>query len=97
MTRCKPDVVSVKFKNPDPGVQRVVQILERGERTVPYWWFINRFPQRYRNARFAYKYVAWAMSALAAVFVASDLVDQDSGVGTVADRCFADVPPVGHR
>jgi hypothetical protein len=71
MTRCKPDVVSVKFKNPDPGVQRVVQILERGERTVPYWWFINRFPQRYRNARFAYKYVAWAMSGLAAVFVAS--------------------------
>ena len=50
MSRCKPDVVSVKFKNPDPGVQRVVEILELGERTILYWHLIRSLPERYKNS-----------------------------------------------
>jgi hypothetical protein len=63
--------VPVDFKNPDPGVQRIVELLEFGERTVPYWYFVVHFPERYRNERFAYKYVSWALLGLAAFFATS--------------------------
>jgi hypothetical protein len=65
----EPDVVSVKFKNPDPGVQRLVEILEIGERTVPYWWLSRS--ERLGNERLAYRYVAWTIVVLAAIFVTS--------------------------
>ena len=71
MPRCKPDVVSVKFKNPDPGVQRIVEILKLGKRTVLYGLLIRHLPQRYKNERLAYKYVGSAMLCLAALFVTS--------------------------
>ena len=71
MSRCKPTVVSIKFRNPDPGVQQLVQILELGERTVPYWLLIRFFPGRFENALFAYKYVGAFLLGLAGLFITS--------------------------
>jgi hypothetical protein len=44
MSRCKPEVVPDDFKNDDPGVQRIVDFLKLGEKTMLYWHLTRRLP-----------------------------------------------------
>jgi alpha/beta hydrolase family protein len=60
-----------------PGVQRIVELLERGERTVPYWHLVKRFPNRFANPGFAYKYAtAWLL--ILATYLSTSALWNDS-------------------
>jgi hypothetical protein len=67
----KPEGVDVDWRNPDPGVQKLVEILERAERSVLYWHLVKLFPERFRNASFAYWYAAGWIAALLPILAVS--------------------------
>jgi hypothetical protein len=64
MSQPEPKPVGLDFKNPDPGVQRIVEFLELGERTVLYTYLVKF--RRFANPRFAYTYALAALLILVA-------------------------------
>lgn len=80
-----PPDIPLNWRNPDPIVERIVQLLERGERTVPYWWLTNadRFGGRFANPRLAYAYwLVWTSILLAALVSSGYWLDAGTVVTT---------------